>query len=54
YIREHYEVDMYREGIRKLLHRMRLSWTRPTYTLAKGDAEQQQAFEKQMDLIKKN
>lgn len=54
YIREHYEVDMSREGIRKLLHRMRLSWTRPTYTLAKGDAEQQQAFEKQMDLIKKN
>ncbi|BDG39867.1 helix-turn-helix domain-containing protein [Saccharococcus caldoxylosilyticus] len=42
---------MSREGIRKLLHRMRLSWTRPTYTLAKGDAEQQQAFEKQMDLI---
>ena len=53
YIREHYEVDMSREGIRKLLHRMRLSWTRPTYTLAKGDSEQQQVFEKQMDLIKK-
>ncbi|WP_242663840.1 transposase [Geobacillus zalihae] len=32
---------------------MRLSCTRPTYTLAKGDAEQQQAFEKQMELIKK-
>ncbi|WP_167372781.1 winged helix-turn-helix domain-containing protein [Geobacillus thermocatenulatus] len=31
---------MSREGIRKLLHRMRWSWTRPTYTLAKGDAEQ--------------
>jgi transposase len=53
YIREHYGVMMSREGIRKLLHRLRLSWTRPTYTLAKGDAEQQQAFEKQMDLIKK-
>jgi hypothetical protein len=51
YILEHYGVNMSREGIRKLLHRMRLSWTRPTYTLAKGDAEQQQAFEKQMDLI---
>ncbi|RXS90447.1 winged helix-turn-helix domain-containing protein [Geobacillus sp. PK12] len=53
YIREHYGVTMSREGIRKLLHRMRLSWTRPTYTLAKGDAEQQQAFKKQMELIKK-
>ncbi|MGX1902776.1 winged helix-turn-helix domain-containing protein [Thermolongibacillus altinsuensis] len=43
---------MSREGIRKLLRRMRLSWTRLTYTLAEGDAEQQQAFEKQMELIK--
>lgn len=54
YIREHYGVAMSRERIRKLLHRMRRSWNRPTYTLDKGDAEQQQAFEKQMDLIKKN
>ncbi|WP_429636422.1 hypothetical protein [Anoxybacillus kestanbolensis] len=23
---------MSREGIRKLLHRLRLSWTRPTYS----------------------
>ncbi|MED0685305.1 winged helix-turn-helix domain-containing protein [Anoxybacillus ayderensis] len=28
---------MSREGIRKLLHRLRLSWTRPTYKLVKGD-----------------
>ncbi|WP_429632684.1 helix-turn-helix domain-containing protein, partial [Anoxybacillus kestanbolensis] len=31
YIQQTYGVSMSREGIRKLLHRLRLSWTRPTY-----------------------
>ncbi|MCG5026874.1 hypothetical protein MAH48_14845 [Anoxybacillus flavithermus] len=30
-----------------------MSWTRPTYTLAKGNPDEQKQFEKQMDLIKK-
>ncbi|WP_443092718.1 winged helix-turn-helix domain-containing protein [Caldalkalibacillus thermarum] len=37
----------------KILHRKGLSWTRPTYTLAKGNLDEQKQFEKQMDLIKK-
>ncbi|WP_420897292.1 winged helix-turn-helix domain-containing protein [Geobacillus stearothermophilus] len=44
---------MSREALRKLLHRKGLSWTRPTYTLEKGDPDRQKHFEKQMDLIKK-
>ena len=44
---------MSREGIRKLLHRLRLSWTRPTYKLVKGDAKRQAAFQKELEFIKK-
>ncbi|MFC0298277.1 helix-turn-helix domain-containing protein [Geobacillus jurassicus] len=53
YVQTHYGVSLSREALRKLLHRKGLSWTRPTYTLAKGDPDRQKRFEKQMDLIKK-
>ncbi|WP_435051087.1 winged helix-turn-helix domain-containing protein [Geobacillus thermoleovorans] len=33
------------------MHRKGLSWTQPTYTLAKGDPDRQKHFEKQMDLF---
>ncbi|WP_198518541.1 winged helix-turn-helix domain-containing protein, partial [Geobacillus sp. Manikaran-105] len=46
-------VSISREALRKLLHRKGLSWTRPTYTLAKGNPDEQKQLEKQMDLIKK-
>ncbi|MGZ0084809.1 helix-turn-helix domain-containing protein [Caldibacillus thermoamylovorans] len=48
-----YGISISREALRKLLHRKGLSWTRPTYTLAKGDPDRQKNFERQMDLIKK-
>ncbi|MBW7651946.1 winged helix-turn-helix domain-containing protein [Anoxybacillus sp. ST4] len=54
YIQQTYGVSMSREGIRKLLHRLRLSWTRPTYKLVKGDSVLQAAFEKELEFIKKN
>ncbi|MBW7652353.1 winged helix-turn-helix domain-containing protein, partial [Anoxybacillus sp. ST4] len=54
YIQQTYGVSMSREGIRKLLHRLRLSWTRPTYKLVKGDPVRQAAFEKELEFIKKN
>ncbi|MED0687844.1 winged helix-turn-helix domain-containing protein [Anoxybacillus ayderensis] len=44
---------MSRESIRKLLHRLRLSWTRPTYKLVKGDPVLRAAFEKELEFIKK-
>nr|WP_232467157.1 winged helix-turn-helix domain-containing protein [Anoxybacillus flavithermus] len=43
---------MSREGIRKLLHRLRLSWTRPTYKLVKGNPTHQAAFQKELEFIK--
>ncbi len=53
YIQQTYGVSMSREGIRKLLHRLRLSWTRPTYKLVQGDPVLQAASEKELEFIKK-
>ncbi|KJE27320.1 helix-turn-helix domain protein [Geobacillus kaustophilus] len=53
YVEKHFGVCLSREALRKLLHRQGLSWTRPAYTLAKGNPDEQKQFEKQMDLIKK-
>ncbi|WP_420864991.1 winged helix-turn-helix domain-containing protein [Anoxybacillus ayderensis] len=53
YIQQTYGVSMSREGIQKLLHRLRLSWTRPTDKLVKGDPVLQVAFEKELEFIKK-
>lgn len=53
YVEKHFGVSISREALRKLLHRKGLSWTRPTYTLAKGDPDRQKNFEKQIDFIKK-
>ncbi|WP_431195581.1 winged helix-turn-helix domain-containing protein [Geobacillus stearothermophilus] len=53
YVEKHFGVCISREALRKLLHRKGLSWTRPTYTLAKGDPDRQKHFEKQIDFIKK-
>jgi len=35
-----------------MLWRLRFSYTRPTYVLAKADPKKQQAFEQEIDLIK--
>jgi hypothetical protein len=40
-------------GILRMLWRLRLSYTRPTYMLAKADSEKQQVFDHEIDLIKK-
>ncbi|MED4876716.1 winged helix-turn-helix domain-containing protein [Anoxybacillus geothermalis] len=53
YVAKQFGVSISREALRKLLHRKGLSWTRPTYTLAKGNPDEQKQLEKQMDLIKK-
>jgi transposase len=44
---------MSRGGITGMLHRLGLSYTRPTYTLAKADAKKQKVFVRQIDMIKK-
>ncbi|WP_425277017.1 helix-turn-helix domain-containing protein [Anoxybacillus flavithermus] len=51
YIHQTYGISMSRESIRKLLHRLCLSWTRPTYKLVKGDTNSQVAFQKELEFI---
>jgi transposase len=53
YVRNTYDVKMSCTGILRMLWRLRLSYTRPTYVLAKADSEKQQAFEHEINLIKK-
>lgn len=36
-----------------LLHRIKLSYTRPTYSLAKADPEKQEKFREELESIKK-
>lgn len=38
----------------QVLHRLNLSYTRPTYTLEKVDIEKQEAFKQEFDLLKKS
>ncbi|WP_081260312.1 winged helix-turn-helix domain-containing protein [Parageobacillus thermoglucosidasius] len=39
-------------GILRMLWQLRLSYTRPTYVLAKADPEKQQAFEQEIRIKK--
>ena len=41
-------------GMLDLFHRLNLSYTRPTYTLAKADPEKQRQFKENFEGIKKN
>lgn len=40
-------------GMIDLLHRLNMSYTRPTYTLAKADPQKQEEFKQDFELIKK-
>ena len=37
----------------QVLYRLDLSYTRPTYTLAKADPEKQEAFKQDFEVLKK-
>jgi putative transposase len=49
-----YGVVFTDRGVRALLYRLGLSYTRPTYTLAKADPEKQEAFKEEFETAKKN
>lgn len=40
-------------GVRKLLHHMDFSYTKPTYTLANADPVQQESFKQDFEEVKK-
>jgi putative transposase len=54
YIFREYGLTCTIRGITGMLKRMELSYTRPTYVLAKADKEKQEAFRKEFEAVKKN
>jgi transposase len=44
YVKQEFGKTYSIRGVSKLMHRMELSYTKPTYTLAAADGEQQKEF----------
>ena len=53
YVKEHFGVDFSERGMRDVFYRLHLSYTRPTYTLAKADPANQEEFKERLDRLKK-
>lgn len=53
YLFEQFGVWMTREGIRVMLQRLELRYTRPTYVLKKADSQKQKQFQQQIEIVKK-
>ena len=53
YVRGHFGVDYSERGMRELFYRLRLSYTRPAYTLKKANPEKQEAFRETFESLKK-
>jgi putative transposase len=53
WVKANFEVEYSINGMLDLLHRIKLSYTRPTYTLAKADPEKQEAFKQEFEGLKK-
>jgi transposase len=49
-----FEVKYSHSGMLKVLHRLNLSFTRPTYTLEKANPQKQEEFIEQFELLKKS
>lgn len=54
YIRREYEYKYSIKGVTKILKRIGLSYTRPTYVLAKADKQKQEQFKQDFEKVKKN
>ena len=53
YVKEHYGVDFSERGMRDVFYCLKLSYTRPTYTLARADPVKQEEFKERLERIKK-
>lgn len=47
-------VKLSERGMRDIFYRLKISYTRPTYTLKKADPVKQEAFRAEFEVIKKN
>lgn len=54
WIEQEFSVSYSERGARELLYRLELSFTTPTYTLAKADPVKQEAFKQEFEDTKKN
>lgn len=54
WVSKQYNVVYSSRGMLDVLYRLGLSYTRPTYTLAKANAEKQEAFKQTFESLKKN
>ena len=54
YIKREYGYKYSIKGITKILKRIGLSYTRPTYVLAKADKQKQEKFRQDFEKVKKN
>ena len=54
WVAKEFGVTFSERGMRDVFYRLKLSYTRPTYTLKKADPEKQKEFKKEFDKLKKN
>ncbi len=53
YVKNRFGVEFSERGMRDVFYRLKLSYTRPTYTLAKADPVKQEAFKERLEGIKR-
>lgn len=53
WVSDNFNVEYSSRGMLQVLHRLNLSYTRPTYTLAKADPEKQETFKQEFEVLKK-
>jgi len=53
WIKDTFDVEYSHSGTAEVLHRLKLSFTRPTYTLTKADPQKQEEYRQDFELLKK-
>lgn len=53
WVNNNFNIEYSRSGMLKVLHRLDLSFTKPTYTLAKADPMKQEEFKVSFEVLKK-
>lgn len=54
WVKNTWRVEYSHRGMAEVLYRLELSFTRPTYTLAKADPVKQEEFKQEFELLKKS
>jgi len=54
WIKDNFNVEYSHRGTAEILYRLKLSFTRPTYILAKADPQKQEEFKQDFEVLKKS